>query len=106
MKINTQKIRAFAGIAGMAIVCVILLEIFTLSPRYSRETATIISVQEDDESFREKRPKITLVEFADGFREFNPGDLGEPGDTFKARRRDGVSTLFGVFGHSIFDAGE
>lgn len=80
------------------LLLVLLLEAESIQPRYEPRQATIVSVQDDSSWGYVGEDKRTLVQWADGIREYCPGALGEQGESIMARRQCGTVSLFGLFG--------
>lgn len=94
-----MKIATYLAVASVALLAVtFMLDLMSLQPAYDLADAVVVNVQPDtkwgyiDEDWR------TLVQFADGYRDYAPGALGEPGDALKVERQNGTMSLFGWTG--------
>ena len=86
------------AVPSICLLVALFFDALSIMPAYRQETARIISVQDDSKWGYIGEDKRTLVEWGDGLRDYIPGAMGEPGETIRAQRRDGDSSLFGWTG--------
>lgn len=93
MKFITYFVLPLAAVFILAL----MLEAFSLAPKYELRPATVLKVTDDQRGFI-GYDRMTIVKFEDDYVTEVAGDKGEPGDKVLVYRQNGVSSIFGILG--------